>query len=408
MTTTRTRGDLWALDSAVTFLNHGSFGSCPRPVMDAAQRLRERIEREPVRFLVVELEPLLDAARAEVAAFLGAAADDLAFVPNATSGVNTVLRALDFAPGDELLTVDHAYNACKNALEYVARRAGARVVVASVPFPTPGPDAVVEAVLARVTPRTRLALVDHVTSPTALVLPVRRLVAELAARGVDTLVDAAHAPGMVPVRLDEVGAAYTTGNFHKWVCAPRGAAFLHVRRDRQERIHPLVISHGANSPRRDRSRFRLESDWTGSFDPAPFLCVPEALRFLDGLLPGGVSAWMDHNRAAALAARRTLCSALHVDPPCPDEMIGAMAAVPLPVRDEPAAKVGEGAPSPIDPLQQALFTRFGIEVPVFFFPGLGRKLVRVSTPAYVTPADVDRLAAALVELGAGAPAPASE
>jgi isopenicillin-N epimerase len=401
------------LDPAVTFLNHGSFGACPRVVMETAQRLRERIEREPVRFLVAELEPLLDAARAEVAVFLGAAADDLAFVPNATAGVNTVLRSLDFAPGDELLTIDHAYNACKNALEYAAGRAGARVVVARVPFPTPGPDAVVEAVLAQVTPRTRLLLVDHVTSPTALVLPVARLVAELAARGVDTLVDAAHAPGMVPMHLDEIGAAYTAGNFHKWVCAPRAAAFLHVRRDRQEGIRPLVISHGANSPRRDRSRFRLESDWTGTFDPTPFLCVPEALRFLEGLLPshdggdpqtpgpaGGMSAWMEHNRAAALAARRTLCAALGVEPPCPEEMVGAMAAVVLPHRE--GARVAEATRAivAIDPIQEALFTRFGIEVPVFAFPGLGGKIVRVSTPAYVTPGDVDRLAAALVELGA--------
>jgi isopenicillin-N epimerase len=391
---------LWTLDPGVTFLNHGSFGACPRPVLDAAQRLRERIEREPVRFLVVELEPLMDAARAVVATFLGADADDLAFVPNATTGVNTVLRSLDFAPGDELLTLDHAYNACKNALEHAAARAGARVVVARVPFPTPGPDAVVEAVLARVTPRTRLLLVDHVTSQTALVLPVARLVAELAARGVDTLVDAAHAPGMVPMHLDDTGAAYTAGNFHKWVCAPRGAAFLHVRRDRQERIRPLVISHGANSPRRDRSRFRLESDWTGTFDPTPFLCVPEALRFLDGLLPGGLHAWMDHNHAAALAARRTLSAALHLEPPCPDEMIGAMAALVLPVPDDARAPEAPRSFDPIDPLQEALFTRFGIEVPVFPFPALPQKLVRVSTPAYVTPADVDRLAAALVELGA--------
>jgi isopenicillin-N epimerase len=389
----------WMLDPGVAFMNHGSFGACPRSVLQAAENLRERIEHEPVRFLTVELEPLLDAARTAVGAFLGAAPDDLAFVPNATTGVNTVLRSLDFGAGDELLILDHAYNACRNAIEYAAECSGAKVVVANIPFPTPGPDAVVGAVLARVTPRTRLALLDQVTSPTALVLPVARLVAELEARGVDTLVDAAHAPGMIPLHLDEVGAAYTTGNFHKWLCAPRSAAFLHVRQDRQACIRPLVISHGANSPRRDRSRFRLESDWTGTFDPAPYLCVPDALRFLEGLMPGGIGAWMDHNRAAALAARRTLCAALDVEPPCPDEMIGAMAAVLLPVRDESRTRT-LGAFAPLDPLQEELFTRFGIEVPVFPFPAPPQKVVRVSTPAYVTPAEVDRLASALVELGA--------
>jgi isopenicillin-N epimerase len=393
----------WTLDSGIAFLNHGSFGACPRVVLEAAQRLRERIEREPVRFLVVELEPLMDEARAVVGAFLGAGGDDLAFVPNATAGVNTVLRSLELSPGDELLTTDHAYNACKNALEHVAAGAGARVVVAALPFPTPGPDAVVEAVLARVTPRTRLALVDQVTSPTALVLPVATLTAELQARGVDVLVDAAHAPGMVPLRLDEVGAAYTTGNFHKWLCAPRGAGFLHVRRDRQAQIRPLSISHGANSPRRDRSRFRLEHDWTGTFDPTPFLCVPEALRFLEALGPGGIAGWMEHNRAAALAARRTLCAALRVDPPCPDAMIGAMASVPLPISAEAVPSGGKPpahSPLILDPLQEALFTRFGVEVPIFPFPAPPQRLLRVSTPAYVGAADVDRLVAALRELGA--------
>jgi isopenicillin-N epimerase len=390
--------DHWMLDPEVTFLNHGSFGACPRPVLLAVKRLHERIEREPVRFMMFELEPLLDAARAAVGAFLGAAADDLAFVPNATTGVNTVLRSLDFSEGDELLTTDHAYNACKNALEHAAGRHGAKVVTAIVPFPTPGPDAVVEAVLSRVTPRTRLLLLDHVTSPTALVLPVARIVAELEARGVDTLVDAAHAPGMVPLHLDEVGAAYTSGNFHKWLCAPKGAAFLHVRRDRQAKIRPLAISHGANSRRVDRSRFRLESDWTGTIDPAPFLCVPEALRFLEGLLPGGVAAWMDGNRAAALAARRTLSAALRVEPPCPDEMVGAMVAIPLPNREPRAAP--PGAAVAFDPLQEELFARFRIEVPVFPFPAPPQRIVRVSTPAYVTPADVDRLVGALIELGA--------
>jgi isopenicillin-N epimerase len=387
--------DLWALDPAVTFLNHGSFGACPRVVLDAAARLRERLEHEPVRFFLAEREPLLDEARAAVGAFTGASAADLVFVPNATAGVGTVLASLALAPGDELLTTDHAYNACRNALDLLAERTGARVVVGAVPFPTPGPDAVVEAVLARVTPRTRLALIDQVASQTALVLPVDRLVAELSARGVDTLVDAAHAPGMVPLHLDATGAAYTTGNFHKWLCAPKGAAFLHVRRDRQAGVHPLATSHGRNSPRKDRSRFRLEHDWTGTFDPAPYLCVPEALRFLETLLPGGIAAWMAQNHAAALAARDTLCHALGIEAPCPDTMIGSMASVPLP------AAQSEGALDllQLDPLHETLFARFGIEVPVFPWPAPPQRMLRVSTPAYVGPADVDRLVAALGDLG---------
>lgn len=383
---------LWPLDPRVVFLNHGSFGACPHAVIEAQQRLRDRMEAEPVRFLYRELEGLLDVTRATLAAFVGAHADDLAFVPNATSGVNTVLRSLAFAPGEELLTTDHAYNACRNALELVTGRSGARVVVAPVPFPIDSPDRVVEAVVGRVTPRTRLALLDHVTSPTGIVFPIARLVSELAARGVDALVDGAHAPGMVALDLDALGAAYYTGNCHKWICAPKGAAFLHVRRDRQGEIRPLTISHGANSSRTDRSRFRLEFDWTGTNDPTAYLCVPEAIRYMGSLLPGGWPALMAHNRATALGAREILGKALGVAPPCPEEMIGSLAAVPLP--SAPPVTGPRGA----DPVQAALFERFGIEVLAFTWPAFATRILRVSAQLYNTAADYERLAEALADL----------
>lgn len=385
---------LWSLDPAITFLNHGSFGACPIEVLEAQREIRARLEREPVRFFVREYEPLLDAARAAVATLVGADADDLAFVSNATAGVNTVLRSLDLSPGDELLTTDHAYNACRNALTYVAHRAGARVVVAEIPFPIAGPEAVIDAVLARTTERTRLALIDHITSPTALVFPVDRLVAELAARGVDTLVDAAHAPGMVPLDLRATGAAFATGNFHKWLCAPKGAAFLHVRRDRQALIRPLSISHGANALRTDRSRFRLEFDWTGTEDPSAALTVPAAIRFLEGLLPGGLPALMAENRATALAARQAICAAVGTEPPCPDEMVGSMASVILPGPATPLS-----AAQPIDPLQDALFTQLGVEIPIFPWPRPARRVLRVATPIYIGPAEIGVLTAALRTLG---------
>ncbi len=298
--------DRWSLEPDIVFLNHGSYGACPTEVLQAQSELRARLEAQPVRFFVREFEPLLDKARAALAAFLDADADDLAFVPNATAGVNTVLRSLRFEPGDELITTNHEYNASRNALDWAAGRAGAKVIVARLPWPSPTPQAVVEAVLEHVTPRTRLLLIDHITSQTALVLPIQELVRALRERGVETLVDGAHGPGQVPLSLRELGAGYYTGNCHKWLCAPKGAAFLHVRRDLQAGLKPTSVSHGHNSTRRDRSRFRLDFDWTGTADPTPALCVPHALRVMGGMLPGGWPALMEDNHAKALAARKLL------------------------------------------------------------------------------------------------------
>jgi isopenicillin-N epimerase len=381
---------LWPLDPDVTFLNHGSYGACPRAVLEAQGRLRDRLEAEPVRFLSRELEGLLDGAREGLGAFVGADPDDLSFVPTATTDVYTVLRWLDLGAGDELLATDHTYNACRNALEAVAARAGARVVVAAVPFPVAAPEEALEAVLSRVGPRTRLALVDHVTSPTGLVLPIERLVRELASHGVETLVDGAHAPGMVPLDLAALGAAYYTGNCHKWLCAPKGSGFLHVRRDRQKGVRPLVISHGANSSRADRSPFRLEFDWMGTVDPTAYLVVPEAIRYMGSLLPGGWPALMAHNRGTALAARDLLCATLGVASPAPDSMIGSLAAVPVPPGFGPAARDGER-----DPLQTALFDRFGIELLVFTWPALATRILRVSAQLYNSAGDYQRVADAL-------------
>jgi len=384
----------WGLDPEVRFLNHGSYGACPTAVLQKQAELRARMEAEPVRFLHREIEPLYDAARAALADFVGADAEDVAFVTNATSGVTTVLRSLRFAPGDELLTTDHEYNASRNALDFAAATSGAKVVVATLPWPVTSEQALVDAVLAHVTPRTRLLLVDHISSQTALVMPVARLVSELKARGVETLVDGAHGPGQVPLSLRELGAGYYTGNCHKWMCAPKGAAFLHVRRDLQPGLTPLAVSHGRNSPRTDRSRFRLEFDWTGTHDPTPALCVPDAIRVMGAMLPGGWPELRASNRSKALAARRLLCDRLGVAPACPESMVGSMAVVGLP----PGYPVQAEPPLYLDPLHLKLFETYRIEVPIVPWPRAPQRHVRVSAQLYNTPDEYAALADALEAL----------
>jgi isopenicillin-N epimerase len=391
----------WILDPEVTYLNHGAFGACPVPVLEAQQRWRQELETNPNGFFIERYAPALDAARDALATFLGADPEGLVFVHNATEGVNAVLRALEpeLGEGDELLVTDHAYNAVRNALDVTAERTGARVVVARMPFPVSSTEEILEAVLAAASDRTRLALLDHVTSPTALVLPIQRLIDALEPR-VQVIVDAAHSPGMLPLELDAAGASYTSGNCHKWLCAPKGAGFLHVRADRRDAIMPTVVSHGWNRVFRPHSsRFRAMFDWIGTGDPGAWLAVPDAIAIVGGLVPGGWPEVMARNRELALAGRDLLCAALGVPHPAPDEVLGSMASVPL-----PDAVPGEGARDGAwadsawadeDPLGEALRRRWRIEVPIFPWPSPPHRLVRVSAQLYNRIEDYQRLAEAL-------------
>jgi isopenicillin-N epimerase len=374
---------LWSLDPTVAYLNHGSFGACPKAILEVQSELRAELEREPVDFLARTWQSRIDVAREALAGFLGADPADLAFVPNATTGVNAVLRSLAFAPGDELLTTSHTYAACRKTLDFVAARSGATVIVAQVPFPISGEDDVVDAVLSAVTPRTRLALLDHVTSATALVYPLARLVQALQARGIDTLVDGAHAPGMVALDLDGLGAAYYTGNAHKWLCAPKGAAFLHVRRDRQAGLHPGTISHGYGSG------FHGEFDWTGTCDPTPWLCIPAVLSYLGGLLPGGWPELMARNQTLALEARQLLCQRFGIPLPAPASMIGSMASLPL-----PAAKAGSTASGVDTEGLDAWIRARGVDA---WFHPWPRPVLRVSAQLYNSLEEYRRLADLLDE-----------
>jgi len=375
----------WSLDPAISFLNHGSFGACPTAVLAAQSRLRSEMESDPVQFLARDLWRRLDEALAALGAFVGADPSGLAFVTNATAGVNAVLRSLAFKPGDEILITDHAYEACAKAAEYVAARSGARVVVAQVPFPIQNSAEVLEAILKTAGPRVRLAMLDHVTSSTALIWPIAELITALSARGIDTLVDGAHAPGMVPLDIASLAPAYYAGNCHKWICAPKGAGFLYVRRDRQEGIAPVAVSHLAGWAREGKSAFRGRFDWTGTYDPTAVLAVPAALEFMSTLMPGGWPALMAANRELASLGRDVLCEALELEPSAPEDMLGAMAALIIP---------GPSFDS-MDPLQNALRREANIEVPIFRWGNPPRRILRLSAQVYNTEQDFRRLASAL-------------
>jgi isopenicillin-N epimerase len=379
----------WLLDRNITFLNHGSFGACPRHVLEVQAKLRSQLENEPLRFFGREWEPLLDASRSKLGEFLGANKEDLVFVPNATTGVNAVLRSLKFAADDELLTTNHEYNACRNALDFVASRAGAKVVVANIPFPIESPQQVIDGILGKVTPKTRLVLLDHITSQTGLIFPIQQIIRELQQRNLDVLVDGAHAPGMIPLNLREIDPTYYTGNCHKWLCAPKGAAFLYVKPEKQAEIRPLTISHGANSTFSHKSRFQLEFDWMGTDDPTAYMCVSEAIQFMGSFLPSGWDELMQRNHDLVVEGREIICSALDVVPPCSQEMIGSMATIPLPKAFDQYSNMS---------LHDRLFDEFGIEVQILPWQIEPKLLIRISAQLYNTLEQYEYLGKVLREL----------
>ena len=374
--------DFWSLDPNITFLNHGSFGACPNPVMEAQQEIRARMELEPLRFFRREHEALLDNARQILGHHVGASPKNLVFVTNATGGGNTILQSLEFKPSENIVITDHAYGSCRNAVEFVAKRWGASVIVAKIPFPLEDPSQANESILAAVTPETRLVLLDHITSPTALVMPIAATINELNIRGVETLVDGAHGAGMIPLNLDQLGATYYTGNCHKWLCAPKGAAFLWVDSENQSKIRPLQISqgvsHAASTNLPTRSKYWQAFDWTGTHDPSAYLSIPHAIEFLSSLHPKGLNGVMEQNRNLTLQARDLLSEMLGIVPPAPEEMIGSMVSLLLP--EFPGIPVDPHAT--IDPLQDLLFLEHHFEVPIIPWNDSKQRMIRTSSQMY--------------------------
>ena len=392
------RPELWSLDPDVLHLNHGSFGACPSQIIEEQTQLRQQMESNTLRFFEQELPELLETARKALGLFLGAPAQDLVFVDNATTGISTVLSNLDLIAGDRILVTDHGYNACSNAARYFTKRASAEIALINLSFPGSDTSEFIERILGACTSRTRLLLIDHITSPTALIMPLEEIVPAVQQRGIQVLVDGAHAPGMLPLRLTDLGADYYTGNCHKWMCAPKGTAFLYVKPEHQLNLHPLTISHGMNRPVGDSTRFRLEFDWVGTRDLTGFLTLPALIEYMGGISNEGWAGIMARNRALALEARDLICQELGLESPCPVDMIGSLATVCLPVPKK-GTFIDYHA---VDPLKEILRHNHGIEVSLSAWPSPAGRYLRVSAQLYNSLVHYQQLTKALqVELGRG-------
>jgi isopenicillin-N epimerase len=390
----------WTFDPETVYLNHGSFGGCPRAVLEEQSRVRALMEAEPVRYFVKLLPGLVDRARAAAARFVGCDSEDLVFVPNATHGVATILAnvAPMLRPGDELLGTTSEYPACMNNMRRIAAEAGAKVVTAELPFPVASAAEIIDAVLRAVTPQTRLAMFSHVTSPTALLLPVETLTSELESRGIMVIVDGAHAPGMVAVDVAALGASFYTANCHKWICAPKGAAILHVRRDRQDGFRPLVLSNWAEKPVAGRKHMLTEFDYVGTQDVSAWLAVPAAIEFMASVLGGGWDEVRRRNHELVVQGRNAVCRTIGVEPPAPESMLGSMSTIVLPRRDETAEARLRARPTRYhDALQDALLSHHRIQVPVWGLAGKPERFIRISAQVYNAPEQFEYLAGALAE-----------
>jgi isopenicillin-N epimerase len=394
----------WTLDPGTVYLNHGSFGACPRAVLEAQGAYRAEMEREAVRFFVERLQGLMDQTRTALGGFLRCRPQDLALLPNATTAVATVLRNIEptLRPGDELLGGTHEYPACMNSLRQTAKATGAVVTTAELPFPVRSAEQVVDAIMARVTPRTRLVLVSHITSSSGYVVPIERFVPELEKRGIRCLVDGAHAAGsLAGLDVAGLGASYYTANCHKWLCTPKGSAFLHVREDLQQGFRPLALSNFAERPKPGRAQFLTEFDYIGTADPTAYLAIPEALRTMGAMVPGGWPEVMQRNHALLLRGRDIVCRALGVEPPVPDSMLACISTIPLPPHPPELASRLAARPSRYhDALQDILVDRHKVQVPLWSTTPAGGqpvRVLRISAQLYNSVAQYEYLARVLVD-----------
>jgi isopenicillin-N epimerase len=378
----------WSIPEGVTYLNQGSFGPTPRVVQTVREKWSLELASQPMDFFLRAMEPALDDALAVLGECIGADARDLCFIDNATVAMNIVAQTVPLQPGDEVILNNHEYGAVRRIWQAACARQQAKLVQPPIPVPILSSNENMEAIFAAVTPRTKLLVVSHVTSPTAIVFPVEEICRRAQEKKIPVCIDGPHAIAMRPLSLKKIGCAFYCASLHKWLSAPLGSGFLYVQRNWQQKLSPPVVSWGGSLSGQP-SRWQDDYYWLGTRDPAPFLAVPEAIRFLEEI---GVEAFREHGHGLAKIVRERLTNDWNVEALIPDDtaFYGTMITIPL-----PPGPILRAKPHAMDPLQKALWQQHRIECPVMDWNG--RRHLRASCHAYNTKADLDRLFAALNE-----------
>ncbi len=367
----------WSLNKKIVYLNHGSFGATPTKVLEAQHQLQLENEAEAIEFYIDKLPDLLHTSKAALANFIGTSTNNIVFVQNTTTGVNTILNSLTPNEGEDWLTTNHAYGACVHAYKHFANKHNCRVITAHIDYPITSEDAILESIEKSITPKTTIALIDYITSASAIILPIKKIITLLHSKGIKVIIDAAHAPGMIDFNLDELQPDFFVANCHKWICSPKGSAFMYVAPQHQQLIHPLVISHYNDTNIDGADHWSNQFMWDGTHDYSAYICVKNALEYMPTLIQGGWEGIKKHSHELVWAAANKIASTLQVQLPAPEHMVGSICNIPMPDGIAASRKFHSNVA-----LKDALFHKCQIEVPVFMFPAAPTQWLRISAQLY--------------------------
>lgn len=384
----------WGLNESIVYLNHGSFGATPSAVLQKQQQLQLEMEAEAIEFFIDKMPDLLSNSKKALADFVGTSPNNIVFVQNTTTGVNTILNSLPAKEGDEWLTTNHGYGACVHALKHYAHKNKCKVNVATIHYPVLDEKNILEAIENSITPKTTVALIDYITSASAIIFPIKKIINLLQSKGIKVIVDAAHAPGMIDFNIDVLQPDFFVANCHKWICSPKGSALLYVAPQHQADVNPLVISHYNDMAEGTAAHWSNQFMWDATHDYSAYIGVKDAIDYMPTLVNGGWDAIKKHNHELVWKAANNIANALGVQLPAPQEMIGSICNIPMPNGQAPSKKFHSNVA-----LKDVLFKKYKIEVPIFMFPIAPTQWLRISAQLYNTKEQYEYLLECLEEEG---------